>query len=42
MGAASQTTTTVPGRLMGQLEADGEEEGQDELDEGLRVVKEMR
>ena len=42
MGVASQTTTAVTGRFMGQLEADGEDEGKDALDEGLRVVKELR
>ena len=42
MGVASQTTTAVTGRFMGQLEADGEDEGQDKLDERLGVAKELR
>jgi hypothetical protein len=41
MGAASHSAAAVIGRLVFELEADGEDEGEDELDERLGIAKEL-
>jgi hypothetical protein len=42
MGVAGQRATAVTGRLVCELEAKGEEKGQDTLDERLGIAKELR
>src|SRR4029450_11840395 len=41
MGVASHRAAAVTGRLVFELEADGEDEGEDELDERLGIAKEL-
>ena len=41
MGVAGQTATAVTGRFVVELKAQREDEGQDELDERLAIVKEL-
>jgi hypothetical protein len=41
MGMARQTATAGTGGLVGQLEADREDTGEDELDERLAVVHQL-
>jgi hypothetical protein len=42
MGVAGQTAPTVTGRFVAELKAEGEEKGQDKLDECLAIVEELR
>jgi hypothetical protein len=42
MGVSGQRATSVTGRFVFELEADGEDEGEDALDERLGVAKELR
>jgi len=42
MGVAGQRAAAVTGRFMVELKADGEDEGEDALEERLGVVKELR
>ena len=41
MGVAGQTATAATGGLVGQLEADREDKGEDELDKGRAVVHQL-
>src|SRR5215470_20382631 len=41
MGVAGQTATTGTGGLVGKLEADREDKGEDALDKGLAVVHQL-
>jgi hypothetical protein len=42
MGVASQTTATVTGRFVGELKAQGEDKGEDELDKRLAIGNELK
>jgi hypothetical protein len=42
MGVAGEAATAVAGRFVVELKAQREDEGQDELDEGLAITKELR
>ena len=42
MGVAGQTAAAATGGLVGQLEADREDKGEDELDEGLAVADQLK
>jgi hypothetical protein len=42
MGVTSQTPVAVTSRFVGELKAQGEDEGQDELDECLAIGKKLR
>src|SRR5215831_17596688 len=42
MGVAGQTAAAVTGRFVAELKADGEDKGEDKLDECLAIVEELR
>jgi hypothetical protein len=42
MGVAGQTAAAATGGLVGQLEADREDKGEDELDEGRAVADQLK
>ena len=42
MGVACQPPTAVTGRLVLELQAQGQEKGEDTLDKGLRVAKQLK
>ena len=42
MGVAGQTAVAATGGLVGQLEADREDKGEDELDEGRAVADQLK
>ena len=42
MGVAGQTAAAAAGGLVGQLEADREDKGEDELDEGRAVADQLK
>jgi hypothetical protein len=41
MGMAGETAAAVTGRFVAELKADGEDKGQDKLDECLAIVEEL-
>jgi hypothetical protein len=42
MGMAGQAPAAVTGRFMCELKAKGQEKGEDPLDKGLRVAKQLK